>query len=90
MGKGVFMMMVITIMVLGLLLTGCEQTLQIMGPTLEEPEMIEPGILEPETPVNNTGDCISQVGPVTSQGGQSSLQECLEREDDEDLPDPDN
>ena len=48
-------------MVLGLLLTGCEQTLQIMGPILEEPEMMEPGILEPETPVTNTGDCISQV-----------------------------
>ncbi len=80
MRKGVFMMLLITVMVLGLLFTGCEQVSQILlSPTLEEPD-----------PPTNTGDCISQVGPVTSDGGgQRALAECRAREEPpEDFEEP--
>ncbi len=79
MRKGVFMMLLIKVMVLGLLFTGCEQVSQILlSPTLEEPE----------DPTPNTGDCISQVAPVTSDGGQRALAECLAREEDFEEPPP--
>ena len=54
----------------------------------EELEML-PGVviaglkIVPQSPaILNTGDCISQVGPVTSGGGQRALQECLEQNRD--------
>ena len=87
MGKSIFILIVITITVFGLLFTGCDRALQITSPTIEEPEMIELEISELESPaIPNTGDCISQVGPVTSQGGQRALQECLERNPDTEGP----
>ncbi|RKU14620.1 hypothetical protein C6503_14905 [Candidatus Poribacteria bacterium] len=75
MEKNVFMTMAV-ITILGLLLIGCDRVLQTTNPLTAVPE---PDMAEPQ-PVANTGDCISQVGPVTAQGGQRSLQDCLEKE----------
>ena len=70
MKKNAFITMAV-ITILGLLLIGCDRALQATNPLTAVPE--------PE-PVANTGDCISQVAPVTAQGGQRALQDCLEQE----------
>ncbi len=84
MGKSVFMAIAVT--VLGLLLvTGCERVSQITGPILEESEINLELIPEPDPP-SNTGDCMSQVGPITSEGGHGAYIECLG--DEGEPPDP--
>ena len=78
MRKGVFMMLLITVMVLGLLFTGCEQVSQILlSPTLEEPD-----------PPTNTGDCHSQLGAVISDADRRWVAECEAREEDFEEPPP--
>ena len=65
------------ILVFGVLLTGCDRALQTVNPMLKEAIKDEEYAMDPPPPVLNTGDCLSQVAPVTKRGGVRALKQCI-------------